>query len=264
MTFRDSVTLPLLFGALSGTLGGLMGVGGGILLVPLLLHFLGQSQHQAQGTSLAFIIPMAVVAVIPYVQNDSVPWALVGMLALGAVPGVMTGAAVARRTPAGRLRFWFGFAILAAALRLLIAPPAGLGGSPWPLAWNAPLGYAIGTLAGLLGVGGGVFLVPALVLGQGLSQHSAQGVSLALIVPIGLVGTVSYARRGHSGTRLLPALFAGGILGGWLGATLAHTLRGPTLSRAFALFLVVVAAHMIAGSRRPVSAAPPPLVGGLT
>lgn len=264
MTFRDSVALPLLFGALSGALAGMMGVGGGILLVPLLLHFLGHSQHQAQGTSLAFVMAAAVVAVIPYVRNDSVPWSLVGILALGAVPGVMTGAALARRTPARRLRLWFGLAMLAAAARLLIAPPEGVGGSPWPPVWNTLLGYVIGTFAGLLGVGGGVFLVPVLVLGQGLGQHTAQGVSLALIVPIGVVGALSYARSGHSGTRLLPALIAGGALGGWAGASLAHELRAPLLSRFFALFLVAVAAHMIAGSRRSVSPAAPPPAGGLT
>ncbi|MEK7347427.1 MAG: sulfite exporter TauE/SafE family protein [Candidatus Eisenbacteria bacterium] len=262
MTFRDSVALPLLFGALSGALGGMMGVGGGILLVPLLLHFLHHSQHEAQGTSLAFIIATAVVAVVPYVRNDSVPWSLVGILALGAVPGVVIGAAVARRTPAGSLRLWFGLAVLAAAGRLLLAPPAGLGGAPWPPIWNALLGLGIGTLAGLLGVGGGVFLVPALVLGQGLSQHTAQGVSLALIVPIGLVGAVSYARSGHAGTRLLPGLLAGGALGGWFGATLAHELRAPVLSRLFALFLVVVAVHMIVGSRRPESPAASLQAGG--
>ena len=261
MTFRESVALPLLFGLLSGALGGLMGVGGGILLVPLLLYFLGHTQHQAQGTSLAFVIAMAVVAVVPYVRHDSVPWALVGVLALGAVPGVITGVVIARRTPAGRLRFWFGLVILAAAVRLLLAPPTG-GGAHWPAAATMLLGFGIGTMAGLLGVGGGVFLVPALVLGQGLSQHTAQGASLALIVPIGLVGAVSYARSGHGERRLLPALFAGGALGGWTGAMLAHSLRGPVLSRFFALFLVVVAVHMIAGSRRSAPSAASPPGGG--
>ena len=262
MTFRDSVALPLLFGVLSGALGGLMGIGGGIVLVPLLLHFLHHSQHEAQGTSLAFFISTAVVAVIPYVRNDSVPWSLVGVLALGAVPGVVAGAAIARRTPAGRLRLWFGLAILAAAARLLVAPPTGLGGAPWPPVGSALLGLGIGTFAGMLGVGGGIFLVPALVLGQGLSQHTAQGVSLALIVPIGLVGAISYARNGQSRPRLFPALLAGGALGGWFGATLAHELRAPALTRLFALFLVAVAIHMIAGSRRLHSSAALPRAGG--
>ena len=262
MTFRGSVALPLLFGVLAGSVAGLMGVGGGILLVPLLLHFLGHTQHQAQGTSLAFVIAAALVAVIPYIRNDSVPWGLVGMLALGAVPGVIAGAALARRTSAGRLRIWFGLAMLLTAARLLISPPSVSGGAPWPLLANAFLGFGIGTFAGLLGVGGGVFLVPALVLGQGLNQHTAQGVSLALIVPIGVVGAVSYARSGHSEMRLLPALFVGGALGGYLGASVAHLLRAPVLTRFFAVFLVAVAVQMIAGSRRFVSPAASPPAGG--
>ena len=258
MTFRDSVALPLLFGALSGAIAGLMGVGGGILLVPLLLHVLGHTQHQAQGTSLAFVIAAAIVAVVPYVRNDSVPWSLVGVLALGAVPGVIVGSAIAKRTPAGRLRVWFGLAMLVAAARLLIAPPvAAAVVTPWPPMANAALGFGIGTFAGLLGVGGGVFLVPALVLGQGMSQHTAQGVSLALIVPIGVVGAISYARSGHGEAKLLPALLAGGAVGGWVGATLAHSLRAPVLTRFFALFLVVVAVHMIVSARRSASPAAP-------
>jgi len=262
MTFRESIALPVLFGALAGGLGGLMGVGGGIVLVPLLLHFLHQSQHEAQGTSLAFFIVTALVAAIPYVRAESIPWNLVGILALGAVPGVMTGAAIAKRTPAPRLRLWFGLAILATAARLLIAPPEGLGGAPWAMPWNVLLGYGVGTFAGLLGVGGGIFLVPALVLGQGIAQHMAQGVSLALIVPIGLVGALSYARSGHTRLQVLPALFVGGAAGGWLGATFAQSLRGPVLTRIFALFSVAVAVRMIAGSRRSNPIATPSPAGG--
>ncbi len=253
MTFRESFALPLLFGVLSGALAGLMGVGGGILLIPLLVHFLRRSQHEAQGTSLAFIIVTALVAAIPYVRHETVPWSLVGVLAIGGVPGVMTGAALAKRTPASKLRLWLGIAILISAARLLFAPPLESHGAPWSAPWSALLGFGIGTLAGLLGVGGGVFLVPALVLGQGLSQHTAQGVSLALIVPIALVGAVSYARNGHAEKQLLPALFLGGAAGGWGGATLAHALEAPALTRFFAVFLVVVAFRMIVGARRTAS-----------
>jgi uncharacterized membrane protein YfcA len=239
-----------------------MGVGGGIILVPLLIYFLHQRQHEAQGTSLAFFIVTALVAAVPYVRAGSIPWSLVGALALGALPGVVAGAAIAKRTPAPRLRLWFGLAILATAARLLIAPPAGLGGAPWALPWNTLLGLGVGTFAGLLGVGGGIILVPALVLGQGFPQHTAQGVSLALIVPIGAVGAISYARSGHTRTHLLPALFAGGALGGWFGATFAQSLRAPVLTRVFALFSVAVAIRMIVGSRRSTPIATQSPAGG--
>ena len=262
MSLRNTLLLPALFGLLAGTLGGVMGVGGGLVLVPLLTHVLRQSQHEAQGTSLAFIIVTALIASIPYLRNEAIPWSLVGVLAVGAVPGVITGAAIAKRTPAKRLQLWFGIVILATGARLLIAPPVNGDLVVWAWPFHVLLGFGVGTFAGLLGVGGGIFLVPALVLGEGLTQHMAQGVSLALIAPIGLVGAISYARSGHSKPHLLPALFVGGALGGLAGATLAQSLRGPTLTRFFALFSFAVAARMIAASRdRKAQVAPTP-VGG--
>jgi uncharacterized membrane protein YfcA len=243
----STAALPFLFGALAGALGGLMGIGGGILLVPLLVHALHHSQHEAQGTSLAFFISTALVAAIPYVRADSIPWPIVGALAIGAVPGVAAGANLARRISAGRLKTIFGLAILASAARMLIAPPMASAGAVWAAPWNSVLGFGIGAFAGLLGVGGGILLVPVLVLAQGLGQHAAQGVALVLIVPIGVVGAITYWRNGHAVPRVLPPLFLGGAVGGWLGATLAHALRGPVLTRLFAILLVIVAARMIFG-----------------
>jgi uncharacterized protein len=76
--------LPFLLGAVSGALGGLMGVGGGIVLVPLLVHALHVAQHEAQGTSLAFVIVAALVAVIPYYGHEKLDLALALWLTVGA------------------------------------------------------------------------------------------------------------------------------------------------------------------------------------
>jgi len=239
-----------------------MGIGGGILLVPLLVHALRHTQHDAQGTSLAFFIVTAMIASIPYIRADSIPWPLLGTLVLGAVPGVITGAALAKRISASRLKAIFGIVILASAVRLFAAPPLAAAGTVWAAPWNVLLGFGIGAFAGLLGVGGGILLVPVLVLGEGLGQHAAQGVALALIVPIGLVGSISYWRHGHSVPRLMPPLFVGGAIGGWIGATGAHALRGPALSRLFAILLVVVAARMIFGRATAGAAGASTTVGG--
>jgi uncharacterized membrane protein YfcA len=241
---------PVLLGIVSGLLGGLMGVGGGIILVPLLVHFVHMGQHEAQGTSLAFVIGAALVAVVPYYGSDRLDLLLAAALTLGAVPGVMLGSRLAARTSARRLRVTFGVFLLAIAIRILLAPPLDTGGSGlWPLPGNVALGFAVGALAGLLGVGGGTILVPALVLGQAVDQHTAQGISLLMIVPVGIVGVLSYAREGRLPSGPLPALLAGGVLGALAGALLAHRTEAPTLSRLFALFLLAVAAQMI--FRRP-------------
>ena len=239
--------LPFLLGLAAGTLGGLMGVGGGIILVPLLVHVERMGQHEAQGVSLAFTIATALVAVLGYYGSDRLNLPLALALASGATPGVMLGARVASRTSAPRLRTAFGILLLVVAARLLAAPPeatsaAGL----WPVWLNIALGILVGFLAGLLGVGGGTFLVPALVLGQHVDQHVAQGVSLLMIVPVGIAGFLTYRRQGRIGAiRKLPLLLIGGAVGGFAGALLAHRIQSPTLSRLFAGLLVAAAAQMI-------------------
>ena len=237
---------PVLLGILSGLVGGLMGVGGGILLVPLLVQFVRMGQHEAQGTSLAFVIGSALAAVVPYYRSESLELPVAAALTLGAVPGVVLGSRLAARTSARRLRVAFGFFLLAVAIRILAAPPLGGGGHDlWPLPVNVLLGLGVGILAGLLGVGGGVILVPVLVLGQGVDQHTAQGISLLMIVPVGIVGVWSYAREGRLPSGPLPLLLAGGAVGAVLGALLAHRTAAPTLSRLFALFLLAAALQMI-------------------
>lgn len=238
--------LPLLFGALSGALGGLMGVGGGVILVPLLVHAMGRSQHEAHGTSLAFIVVTSIAAGASYLRAEHLDVALAGQLALGAVIGVLLGARIARAMTARRLRQAFGIVILLVAIRILALPPHPVvGGALWTPPVEVALGAGVGVLAGLLGVGGGTILVPVLVLLQQVDQHTAQGVSLLMIVPTAVVGAWRYARHGHIAPRLLPPLMAGGAVGALLGAGLAHALNAPMLSRLFALFLLPVAAQMI-------------------
>ena len=240
--------LPFLFGLLAGALGGLMGVGGGIILVPLLVHALRAGQHEAQGTSLAFITVTAVVAAFSYFLQDNLDFVLGGFLSLGAVPGVLLGAAWARRLDARRLRQAFGVLVLATAIRILVAVPAPEAAvALWPAALNVLLGAAVGCLGGLLGVGGGTILVPVLVLAERVPQHLAQGVSLLMILPTGVVGAWSHARHGHVNRAMLPALMGGGAVGALLGSALAHRIEAPMLSRLFAVLLLPVSAQMIFG-----------------
>jgi len=234
-----------------------MGVGGGILLVPLLVHVMRESQHEAQAVSLAFVIPTAAVAVVPYLAREHLDLRLALLLAAGALPGVVLGARTAGRMSARWLRRAFGVAVLATAIRILIAPPVATGmPTPWPGPAEVALGAGVGFLAGLLGIGGGTVLVPLLVLAQRLPQHEAQGLSLALIVPVGLAGVATYAREGNLPLRLLPGLLVGGALGGFVGAVLAQEIAGPTLARLFAGFLIVVSFQMIFTTARPRTIAP--------
>jgi uncharacterized protein len=182
---------------------------------------------------------------------------------MGAVPGVLAGAAVARTLHARRLRQAFGVLILLTAARILMAAPAHAGPpASWSPAWNVLLGVLVGALGGLLGVGGGTILVPILVLAERYPQHLAQGVSLLMILPTGIVGALSHARHGHVLRGILPGLMLGGAVGALLGALLAHRIESGTLSRLFALFLLPVGAQMIFGRGRDRVADPIPREGG--
>jgi len=256
--------MPFVFGLLAGALGGLMGVGGGILLVPVLVRAAGLRQHEAQGTSLAFVTVTALVAAIPYLRQGNLDLWLALYLALGAIPGVLLGAALARRQTARRLRQALGLLMVLTAVRILVTTPAHLGlPHPWPPPLNILLGAVVGLLGGLLGVGGGTILVPILVLFERYPQHVAQGVSLLMILPTGVVGAWSHARHGHVVRSLLPLLMAGGAVGALLGAVLAHRIEATSLSRLFAIFLLLVSAQMIFGRGRDTVADSAELPGGM-
>lgn len=123
------------------------------------------------------------------------------------------------------------------------------------------IGVAGGIIAGLLGVGGGVLFVPALVIFLGLDQHQAEATSLLAILPVALVGAFTQDRYGNvrrADALLLGALSLGGAAGG---VALANALSGALLRDAFAAFLVVVAIQLVRRGRRearPRGHAPPP------
>ena len=124
--------------------------------------------------------------------------------------------------------------------------------SPLEIGSLLAIGLGAGFLAGLLGIGGGVVLVPALVLLLGFDQHVAQGTSLVVVIPAALLGSWSNHRSGSLALRDAALLAVGGILGALAGSLGALALDDALLRRLFALLLLVVAFRMILPSRRAV------------
>lgn len=104
----------------------------------------------------------------------------------------------------------------------------------------AAVGAVVGVLSGLTGVGGGIVFVPAAVLLFGLSQHDAQGVSLAVIIPISIVGAVSHLRLGNVDRRVVLLLAPAAVVGGVVGALIAQQLSSDQLQLIFGLLLLYV------------------------
>jgi uncharacterized protein len=122
---------------------------------------------------------------------------------------------------------------------------------PLTLATLLAIGVAAGFLAGLLGVGGGILLVPAMVLLLGFDQHVAQGTSLVVIVPAAMIGTWTHYRRGTIRPRDAALVAAGGVIGAVIGSLSALSLDDELLRRLFAIVLLVVAVRMLLPTRSP-------------
>lgn len=113
------------------------------------------------------------------------------------------------------------------------------------------IGLSAGFLAGVLGIGGGVLMVPAMVLILSFNQHIAQGTSLLVIIPAAALGSFTHHRAGRLVLRDAAALAVGGVLGALLGSFTALSLDEELLRRLFAILLLAIAARMLIVRRPP-------------
>ena len=108
------------------------------------------------------------------------------------------------------------------------------------------LGLTAGTLSGIFGIGGGVIIIPALVFLAGMTQHQAQGTTLALMLPpIGLLAVMRYYRNGHVNFYVAAFICVGFLVGGLLGANIAEAFSSIAMRKAFGIFLMIVSTYII-------------------
>lgn len=256
-------------GLLAGFLAGLLGVGGGIVMVPLLLFvfdFLGYRNpdvlfHVAAGTSLAVIIPTALSSARTHTRYGNVLWRQVVTMAPTGIVAIHLASIVAARTAGGTLKSAFGVLLVLVSTQMLFFAPKPRAGPPAIPPWLAfsLTGAVAGALSFFFGIGGGVAAVPLLVLLIGTPIHVAVGTSSALIVFLAIYGTIRNLIVGR-GVPDLPEFSAGyvnllaavcvmptSILMARVGANAAQHLRGTTLRRIFALFLAVEGIRLALG-----------------
>lgn len=252
MTGRDRLAgLAAGFGA--GFAGGLFGIGGGAVLIPILTRRFGLTQHQAHGTSLAVLGATALPGVIVYALEGHVKWHTAIIVAVASILTARVGAALASRISSGALRRAFAVFLVAIAIRMLWKMPDAHTATTFPLAGRIALALGVGAVAGLfagfMGVGGGVVMVPAFTLGLGMSQTVAQGTSLAVVMGTGPAGAIAHAKRGNVIPRWIPPLAVGAALGSPAASWIANSLPQALLSRLFAGFLLLTAAQTWIGGK---------------
>jgi uncharacterized membrane protein YfcA len=251
----------LIAGAAAGTAAGLLGIGGGIIIVPVLsLVFVSEGVDPdilikvAVGTSLATIVVTAISSIWAHHKRGAVRWPLVQMMTPGVVVGSLLGAWFADLIPGAWLTIAFILFLIAVSLQMAWGP---LGAhrelpGPWPL---RGVSTVVGTISALMGIGGGSLNVPYLSW-CGVQVKQAIATAAAIGFPLALASTIGFIITGldepnlppHSlGYINLPA-FAGvvgaSILFAPLGARLAHQLPDKILKRTFAVFLFILALRM--------------------
>ncbi len=258
--------LPFLaLGAVAGTLAGLLGIGGGILIVPGLAFLLGDGTVPADrlmqfavGTSLATIVATALSSIRAHHRRGAVDWPVMARLTPGIIGGALLGAAIADLLPTRTLAIVFGVFLLIISVRLFLpGQPAAHRRLPGWLGTSA-YGAGIGTLSSLLGIGGGTLSVPLLTW-HNMDVRAAVGTASACGLPIAVAGTIGFILMGL-GTSGLPSGATGYVY--WpaflavvptsmafapLGARLAHTLPRIALRRGFAIFVAIVGVRMLIG-----------------
>lgn len=234
--------MNFLIGLLAGITGGITGGGGGIVMIPLLVAVLKLDQHTAHGMSLVALVFTGLAGAVAYAVNGAVDMIASLLMAVTAVAAARSGAHFADALPEWKLKRSFGAYLIVVSILLLLKPHlAALPAPGWGMMKITVLlctGGLAGFTSGMMGVGGGAIMIPAMVLLAGFDQHVAQGASLLVMVPTGSAGAYAHWKLGNVRTALLWGLVPGVLVGSVLGGSAAHALSDSALRAIFAAVLV--------------------------
>ncbi|MGB3221569.1 MAG: sulfite exporter TauE/SafE family protein [Desulforhopalus sp.] len=252
-------------GAIAGILAGLLGIGGGLVIVPMLVYVFALNNippeltmHLALATSMASIMFTSISSFMAHHKRGAVRWNVVKRIVFGILTGTFLGSCFASAMSTNFLKVFFVIFLYFVSLQLLFNKKPK-GGRDLPgKAGMFGVGNGIGVVSSLVGIGGGTLSVP-FMLWCNIPVHHAIGTSAAIGLPIAIAGTVGYIINGWNAAALpqysvgyvyLPALIgiaAISVLTAPLGVKLAHSLPVDRLKRIFSLLLFAVATRMLMG-----------------
>jgi uncharacterized protein len=259
----DIFLASVLLGMVTGVLAGLFGIGGGLVIVPVLVILFSAHHFPAElvmimavASSLATIIFTAISSVIAHHRLGSMLWAKVFSLSPAIMLGAALGAVLAKQISADTLRLILVVFLVYVGIQMALQIKSKAGNAKQSKFLDALVGVIIGLLSAIVGIGGGTLTVPYLVHGQ-QTMRQAVAIASACGLPIAIVGTISYILLGWHDSRLpewclgyvyLPAFLGtalSSMLTAPLGAKLAHKLPAATLKRYFSVLLFIMAAKLL-------------------
>lgn len=266
------IVVFVLIGLVVGAYGALIGAGGGFVIVPILLLFFGFNPAQAAGTSLAVVAIGAVSSTIAFVRQRRIDYQTGWRFAAATIPSAIIGAQVADYFSSAAFKVFFGCLLIALAVFLNLKPDTSKAAlahpdsGPLPAGWTRRsltdarghhfayafnlrngiiLSFFIGFLSSILGIGGGVIHVPAMVFLFGFPAHLATATSTFVLVFTSLAGAASHLVSGNIQFGPALALAAGVVVGAQVGAALARRVKGKIIVRFLTLALVIVGVRLI-------------------
>lgn len=246
----------LILGLTAGVLSGLFGIGGGVLIVPVLLMFFQMDLLTANATSLAaLLLPVGILGVIQYYKAGLINIKYVVWIAIGLFAGSFLGAEIATNVDIQLLTifytifllyvcftFWGVFGYLAKTLSI----HSNIITFPKNIYTLLIMGFFGGIIAGMFGKGGGVVIVPILISFFGFSYKEAVATSLAaLLPPVGLPAVIIYAQSGNFNLVYAALIAAGLLLGTFVGSKLAIKLPSTLFKKLYAAFLLIVVIQLL-------------------
>ena len=263
------IALLALLGVVVGTYGTLVGVGGGFLVVPLLLLIYKLPHDQAAATSLVVVLLNAASGSVSYFRRRRVDVRTGLVLAAGTIPGALVGPWLGERIPDRAFRLVFALFLFALGAFLFLRPErtaarrsatragfgrvhrrfAGPDGESFDYSYSLPLAIGIsllvGVLSSLLGIGGGIVHVPAMIHLMDFPIHIATATSQFVLAITALTGVAEYARRGDVVWPIALAIGAGVIGGAQIGAAISQRMRGRGIVRLLSAAVLVLAGRLL-------------------
>jgi len=249
------ILILVVAGALIGTISSMIGVGGGILMVPLLSFFFVSTTQEAVGTSLAAVIVTSIFSSIRYHQQKAIDFKLALWLMPNVILGAWFGAWLTQQISSQGLALAFGLLLMYPALMMVsgrepkeIAKFFGSKSDGLPSRHPAKIiimGLVAGVASGFFGVGSGILMVPAMAILLGVDMLQAVATSLLVMGPSALVGSVQHWFLGNLHFEFMMPLAAGIVVGAQVGPRLAMLMPPKRLRQAFGVVLAYAGLNMI-------------------
>lgn len=233
--------------AIAGALGAILGIGGGIILVPILVSFFAVDVEHARSASLVSVVVTSLGGSLIYLREGVADIVKASYLQLPTAIGAVGGAYLGARLNDKIIRLLFGLFIILVSLRLMFGKDTQSNFRPhrghWLLAFLACIGA--GLLSAVLGVGGGIVFVPVVILLLAQTPHVATATSTFLIGLTGAASALIYAKAGQMDYELTLIAAVGIFLGAQVGARIGHWISGKMLRKVFAAILLINAYLLI-------------------